>query len=197
MQCQREDVFHCNGRPSLCYRHDGDGDCEDFERKTSIKDCGFYTPDGFKDQWVHSAKANPKYILHNEYCPADVVIGEPRPDLVGMAMRVSIYSRILTLHCTRTPEPHQITPEHQHITKYHQHHTKSHQNTRTTPNHTRTPAPHQIKSHQHHTKSHQNARTTPNHTRTTPNHTRTPAPHQITPEHQHHTKSHLPTRKVC
>ena len=116
MQCQREDVFHCNGRPSLCYRHDGDGDCEDFERKTSIKDCGFYTPDGFKDQWVHSAKANPKYILHNEYCPADVVIGEPRPDLVGMAMRVSIYSRILTLHCTRTPEPHQITPEHPHHT---------------------------------------------------------------------------------
>ena len=146
MQCQREDVFHCNGRPSLCYRHDGDGDCEDFERKTSIKDCGFYTPDGFKDQWVHSAKANPKYILHNEYCPADVVIGEPRPDLVGMAMRVSIYSRILTLHCTRTPEPHQITPEHPRSR------TKSHQNTSTTPNHTRTPAPHQITpEHPHHT----------------------------------------------
>ena len=81
IQCQMEDVFRCKGRPSLCYRHDGDGICEDFEIKTSIKDCGFYTPEGFKDQWVYSAAANPKYTY---VCEPHSIIGPPRPDLVSI-----------------------------------------------------------------------------------------------------------------
>ncbi len=76
-----EDVFRCEGRPSLCYRHDGDGICEDFEIKSSIKDCGFYTPEGFKDQWVYRAVANPKYTY---YCEPHSIIGPPRPDLVSI-----------------------------------------------------------------------------------------------------------------
>jgi hypothetical protein len=68
------------GHPSLCYRHDGDGVCEDFERTTSIKDCGFYTPDGFEDQWTHNATANPAY--QEEECPESVVIGPPGRELV-------------------------------------------------------------------------------------------------------------------
>ena len=85
IQCQMEDVFWCDGRPSLCYRHDGDGKCEEFEKTTSIQDCGFYTPDGFKDQWVDHAITNSKY----EYtCKIDHIIGPPRADLVSALLHV-------------------------------------------------------------------------------------------------------------
>ncbi|EDO34671.1 predicted protein, partial [Nematostella vectensis] len=80
MQCKKEDVFHCEGHPSLCYRHDGDGVCEEFERMYSIRDCGFYTPEGFLDQWARNASANPDYQLPE--CPASRVIGPPVRDLV-------------------------------------------------------------------------------------------------------------------
>ena len=79
-----EDVFHCDGRPSLCYRHDGDGVCEEFEKKTSIKDCGFYTPDDFQDQWVNSALASPKPRDSEDVCPESVIVGPPRSDLVSI-----------------------------------------------------------------------------------------------------------------
>ncbi|KAI0218078.1 hypothetical protein LSAT2_030188 [Lamellibrachia satsuma] len=63
------------GEPSVCYRHDGDGVCEDFERRSSVRDCGFYTPEGYRDQWAVSAVANPAFQLDD--CPADVVTGPP------------------------------------------------------------------------------------------------------------------------
>lgn len=81
VQCQMEDVFHCDGRPSLCYKHDGDGVCEEFEKQTSIKDCGFYTPEGFEDQWIDRAEANPKY--RDDYtCHESIIEGPPRPDQI-------------------------------------------------------------------------------------------------------------------
>ena len=76
--------IHFLGHPSLCYRHDGDGVCEDFERMTSIKDCGFYTPEGFEDQWASNATANPAY--QDEECPESVVIGTPSRDLVSQPL---------------------------------------------------------------------------------------------------------------
>ncbi|XP_078604176.1 pappalysin-1-like isoform X1 [Branchiostoma floridae x Branchiostoma japonicum] len=75
LDCQLEEFFHCEGEPSLCYLHDGDGVCEDFERRSSIQDCGFYTPQGFTDQWASEAMANPKY--QNNACPENVIIGPP------------------------------------------------------------------------------------------------------------------------
>lgn len=69
------------GHPSLCYQHDGDGKCEDFEEKTSIKDCGFHTPEGFEDQWAISVTVNPLY--NQSECSEDVVIGPPARDLVS------------------------------------------------------------------------------------------------------------------
>ncbi|XP_044175227.1 pappalysin-1-like [Acropora millepora] len=80
VQCKKEDVFHCTGHPSLCYQHDGDGKCEDFEEKTSIKDCGFYTPEGFEDQWAISVRVNPSN--NQSECSGDVIIGPPARDLV-------------------------------------------------------------------------------------------------------------------
>ena len=75
------DDFNCFiGHPSLCYRHDGDGICEDFERKTSIKDCGFYTPEGFEDQWAVNVTVNPRD--RDETCPENVTLGPPPLDLV-------------------------------------------------------------------------------------------------------------------
>ncbi|XP_070175910.1 pappalysin-1-like [Littorina saxatilis] len=60
---------------SLCYRHDGDGVCEDFERQSSVQDCGFFTPPLYVDQWAHLASANPRHQLPS--CPARVATGPP------------------------------------------------------------------------------------------------------------------------
>ena len=49
--------------------------CEDFERETSISDCGFFTPDGFVDQWVSSAVANPEF--QDSECPEMAIVGPP------------------------------------------------------------------------------------------------------------------------
>uniref|UniRef100_A0AAY5KQW7 Sushi domain-containing protein n=1 Tax=Esox lucius TaxID=8010 RepID=A0AAY5KQW7_ESOLU len=51
-QCKKEPFFNCVEEPSMCYFYDGDGVCEDFERETSVRDCGLYTPSGFLDQWA-------------------------------------------------------------------------------------------------------------------------------------------------
>uniref|UniRef100_A0A672PB06 Pappalysin-1-like n=1 Tax=Sinocyclocheilus grahami TaxID=75366 RepID=A0A672PB06_SINGR len=72
--CKKEPFFNCIDEPSMCYYYDGDGVCEDFERETSVKDCGLYTPNGFLDQWATSVE-----VSHEErlYCPADVAAGYP------------------------------------------------------------------------------------------------------------------------
>ena len=64
--------------PSRCYFHDGDGVCEDFEQKTSILDCGVYTPKGFVDQWA----SNVTVSHHDERCPGLVVAGQPAANQV-------------------------------------------------------------------------------------------------------------------
>lgn len=58
----------------MCYYYDGDGVCEDFERETSVKDCGLYTPNGFLDQWATTVEVSHEDRL---YCPADVAAGYP------------------------------------------------------------------------------------------------------------------------
>ncbi|ESO86337.1 hypothetical protein LOTGIDRAFT_167151 [Lottia gigantea] len=78
--CQIEPSFQCKGEPSLCYRHDGDGVCEEFEKTTSIRDCGFYIPPGYMDQLASSAIANPQY--QHPHCPVTAVLGQPSIDLV-------------------------------------------------------------------------------------------------------------------
>uniref|UniRef100_UPI00398EDE05 pappalysin-1-like isoform X1 n=1 Tax=Pristiophorus japonicus TaxID=55135 RepID=UPI00398EDE05 len=72
--CHHEPSFNCVDEPSRCYFHDGDGVCEDFEKMTSVRDCGLYTPNGFMDQW-----ANNITVSHHDdqYCPGWVIIGHP------------------------------------------------------------------------------------------------------------------------
>ncbi|XP_020791700.2 pappalysin-2 [Boleophthalmus pectinirostris] len=74
-KCQKERGFNCNGEPSQCYVFDGDGVCEEFERGSSIQDCGYFTPLGFNDQWASTAAAS-----HQDphKCPARAVTGEPQ-----------------------------------------------------------------------------------------------------------------------
>ncbi|XP_010876234.3 pregnancy-associated plasma protein A, pappalysin 1a [Esox lucius] len=73
-QCKKEPFFNCVEEPSMCYFYDGDGVCEDFERETSVRDCGLYTPSGFLDQWATAVE-----VSHHEslYCPAEVAAGYP------------------------------------------------------------------------------------------------------------------------
>ncbi|KAL0978972.1 hypothetical protein UPYG_G00178710 [Umbra pygmaea] len=73
-QCKTEPFFNCVDEPSLCYFYDGDGVCEDFERETSVRDCGLYTPSGFLDQWATEVE-----VSHEEknQCPSEVVVGYP------------------------------------------------------------------------------------------------------------------------
>uniref|UniRef100_A0A8C1THT0 Pappalysin 2 n=1 Tax=Cyprinus carpio TaxID=7962 RepID=A0A8C1THT0_CYPCA len=72
-KCQVEPGFKCHGRPSLCYVFEGDGVCEEFERRSSVQDCGFYTPQGYADQWASTASGSHQ----DESCPASKVTGEP------------------------------------------------------------------------------------------------------------------------
>lgn len=65
--------------PSRCYFHDGDGVCEEFEQKTSIKDCGVYTPQGFLDQWASNASVSHQ----DQQCPGWVIIGQPAASQVS------------------------------------------------------------------------------------------------------------------
>eukprot|EP00795_Rhopilema_esculentum_P005888 gene5888-11220_t len=78
IECKHEDVFKCKGQPSLCYKYEGDGVCEDFERQISAVDCGFYVPQGFEQQWATSAMTNPRYDCK----PTNgAMTGHPPPDL--------------------------------------------------------------------------------------------------------------------
>lgn len=62
------------GEPSQCYVFDGDGVCEEFERGSSVQDCGYFTPLGYTDQWASTATAS-----HQDpnRCPAHAATGEP------------------------------------------------------------------------------------------------------------------------
>ncbi|KAM4560705.1 LOW QUALITY PROTEIN: pappalysin-2-like [Fundulus diaphanus] len=73
-KCHKEMGFNCHGEPSQCYVFDGDGVCEEFERVSSMQDCGYFTPLGYTDQWASSASAS-----HQDpnLCPAQSATGEP------------------------------------------------------------------------------------------------------------------------
>ncbi|XP_066548801.1 pappalysin-2 [Amia ocellicauda] len=73
-KCHMETGFNCQGEPSLCYVFDGDGVCEEFERGSSVQDCGFFTPKGYTDQWANEAQASHQ---HDTKCPVVTVQGEP------------------------------------------------------------------------------------------------------------------------
>uniref|UniRef100_A0A4W4HRZ7 Sushi domain-containing protein n=1 Tax=Electrophorus electricus TaxID=8005 RepID=A0A4W4HRZ7_ELEEL len=73
-QCKKEPLFNCVDEPSMCYFYDGDGVCEDFERETSVRDCGLYTPTGYLDQWATAVEVSNE---HRVYCPAEVAVGYP------------------------------------------------------------------------------------------------------------------------
>lgn len=62
------------GEPSQCYVFDGDGVCEDFERGSSVQDCGYFTPLGYMDQWASTATASHQDPNH---CYAYAATGEP------------------------------------------------------------------------------------------------------------------------
>uniref|UniRef100_A0A3P8SDJ0 Pappalysin 2 n=1 Tax=Amphiprion percula TaxID=161767 RepID=A0A3P8SDJ0_AMPPE len=73
-KCHKEVGFNCKGEPSQCYVFDGDGVCEEFERGSSVQDCGYFTPLGYTDQWASSATAS-----HQDpnRCPAHAATREP------------------------------------------------------------------------------------------------------------------------
>uniref|UniRef100_A0A8C9Z982 Pappalysin 2 n=1 Tax=Sander lucioperca TaxID=283035 RepID=A0A8C9Z982_SANLU len=73
-KCHMEMGFKCNGEPSQCYVFDGDGVCEEFERGSSVQDCGYFTPLGYTDQWASIATASHQDPNH---CPAHAATGEP------------------------------------------------------------------------------------------------------------------------
>ena len=59
----------------MCYKHAGDGVCEDFERRSSPEDCGWFTPASFTDHWVVEARA--ANLFSDATCPLDAMLGEP------------------------------------------------------------------------------------------------------------------------
>ncbi|KAM4623650.1 pappalysin-2 [Polymixia lowei] len=73
-KCHKETGFNCNGEPSQCYVFDDDGVCEDFERSSSVQDCGYFTPLGYTDQWASTARASHQ---DPDRCPAHAATGEP------------------------------------------------------------------------------------------------------------------------
>ncbi|XP_028987725.1 pappalysin-2 [Betta splendens] len=73
-KCHKEMGFNCNGEPSQCYVFDGDGICEEFERVSSVQDCGYFTPLGYMDQWASTATASHQ---DPKRCPAHAATREP------------------------------------------------------------------------------------------------------------------------
>ncbi|TNM97688.1 hypothetical protein fugu_013934 [Takifugu bimaculatus] len=73
-KCRMEAGFNCKGAPSQCYVFDGDGACEEFERSSSVRDCGFFTPLGYTDQWASTAAASHQ---DPDRCPPHAATGEP------------------------------------------------------------------------------------------------------------------------
>ncbi|MGH0127431.1 UNVERIFIED_CONTAM: hypothetical protein FKN15_073460 [Acipenser sinensis] len=81
-KCYKEAGFNCKGEPSQCYVFDGDGLCEEFERGSSVQDCGVFTPQGFTDQWAAKAFASHQ---DDTKCPVLAVKGEPSLNQVYFA----------------------------------------------------------------------------------------------------------------
>lgn len=79
-KCNFEKKFKCKGSPSLCYAHEDDGICESSEERVNARDCGFYTPPGFFDQWASSAEVYNG--VRSEKCPPESVTGPPPQDQV-------------------------------------------------------------------------------------------------------------------
>ncbi|XP_018608776.1 pappalysin-2 [Scleropages formosus] len=102
-KCLMEPGFNCDGEPSQCYVFDGDGVCEEFERAYSVRDCGFFTPEGYRDQWASEAWASHQ---DEARCPAVAVTGEPslqqlcKSQYLDMNERLSRYA---WFPCTAQP----------------------------------------------------------------------------------------------
>ncbi|TSM20240.1 Pappalysin-2 [Bagarius yarrelli] len=101
-KCSMEQGFNCVGQPSHCYFYEGDGVCEEFEKGSSVQDCGFFTPNGFLDQWASSATAS-----HQDWrCPALSATGKPNLSLMCRSQYVEINDALMQdawVPCTALP----------------------------------------------------------------------------------------------
>lgn len=91
------------GQPSRCYIYEGDGVCEEFEKGSSVRDCGYFTPVGYTDQWASTAWAS----HHDQRCPASAATGEPSLSQVVLCstdttVQYRHYSAVQTLRAVRT-----------------------------------------------------------------------------------------------
>lgn len=74
-KCNFENKFKCKGSPSLCYAHEDDGICEPSEEHFNTRDCGFFTPPGFFDQWASSVVVSEDAVSHR--CRPEALLGPP------------------------------------------------------------------------------------------------------------------------
>ena len=51
------------------------GQCNEFERHTNIHECGYYTPEGFIDQWAIKV-TGPVGQSNDDECPESIIEGE-------------------------------------------------------------------------------------------------------------------------
>ncbi|KAH7984058.1 hypothetical protein HPB52_016644 [Rhipicephalus sanguineus] len=85
-KCHFEKKFMCKGNycsilkgsPSMCYAYEDDGICEPSERERNVRDCGFYTPPGFFDQWASSVHIAEDMLMTS--CPPEAILGPPPKD---------------------------------------------------------------------------------------------------------------------
>ncbi|XP_053738591.1 pappalysin-2 [Synchiropus splendidus] len=89
-KCQKESGFNCVGEPSQCYVFDGDGVCEEFERGSSVQDCGYFTPLGYTDQWASTAVASHQ----DSNCPAHAATGEPSLTKLCMGQLLEMHEKL-------------------------------------------------------------------------------------------------------
>lgn len=78
------------GEPSQCYVFDGDGVCEEFERDSSVQDCGYFTPLGYTDQWAATATASHQDLNR---CPAHAATGEPSLTKVPSSTKLAAHKK--------------------------------------------------------------------------------------------------------
>nr|XP_020469038.1 pappalysin-2 isoform X1 [Monopterus albus] len=93
MKCHKEMGFNCNGEPSQCYVFDGDGVCEEFERGSSVQDCGYFTPLGYTDQWASIATASHQ---DSNCCPAHAATGEPSLNMLCRYQHLEVGEKLST-----------------------------------------------------------------------------------------------------
>lgn len=74
--------------------------CEEAEIKSVFSDCGFYTPDGARDQWAIEAWANPDY--QRSHCPEHVITGKPFYETVVNSYFLFCFSDCKLLDLERT-----------------------------------------------------------------------------------------------